>query len=119
MKIIKQISIIFLISAIGETLRFVIPLPIPGTVYGLLLMVFCLHYKIIRLESVKKTSDYLLEIMPIMFVPSTVGLMATWDVLKPIFFPVCFIAASSTFIVIAVSGKVTDWIMKKEDETHE
>ncbi len=119
MKILKQVSIIFLISAIGETLRFVIPLPIPGTVYGLLLMLLCLHQGMIRLESVKQSGDYMLEIMPIMFVPSTVGLMATWGELKPIFVPVCVIATVSTLVVIATSGKVTDWILRTEEEIHE
>ncbi len=113
MKYLRQFVIILGISCVGELLRFFLPFPIPGTVYGLVLMFLFLQFKIIKISQVKEASTFLLEIMPILFVPSTVGLMTTWEVLQPILLPVCIISVVSTFLVIAVTGKVTDFVIDR------
>ena len=38
MKYIRQFVIILFISFIGEALKYVLPLPIPASIYGLVLM---------------------------------------------------------------------------------
>ena len=38
MKYIRQFIIIILISFIGEVLNYLLPLPIPASIYGLVLM---------------------------------------------------------------------------------
>ena len=42
MKYVRQFWIILLISAMGEALHVLIPLPVPASVYGLVLMLLCL-----------------------------------------------------------------------------
>lgn len=113
MNYLRQFVIILGVSCMGELLRFFLPFPIPGTVYGLVLMFLFLQLKIIKVSQVKEASAFLLEIMPILFVPSTVGLMTTWELLQPILIPVCVISVVSTFLVIAVTGKTTDFIIDR------
>ena len=45
MKYIKQFSIIITVSFLGEVLHALLPLPIPASIYGLLLMLagLCCH----------------------------------------------------------------------------
>lgn len=119
MKHLKQFGVILGVSCLGEILRYVLPFAIPSTVYGLVLMVLLLQCKVIKLEQVKETSTYLLEIMPILFVPSAVALMTTWGDLQSIAIPVCIISVVSTILVLFTTGKVTDFMIlrgEKKDE---
>lgn len=115
MKYIKQLSIILLISFVGELLHSLLPLPVPASIYGLVLMFACLMTGAIRLEQVNVTARYLIEIMPLLFIPAGVGLLDAWGVLKPVFVPIIVITLLSTIIVMAVSGRVTQWILRLGD----
>ena len=75
MKYLKQFCIILFLSFLGEALRSVIPLPIPASVYGLVLMLGALASGILKVSQVRETSEFLIEIMPVMFIPAGVGLM--------------------------------------------
>lgn len=114
MKYIKQFGIIVIISFISEILSYLIPLPIPASIYGLILMFCCLYFKIFPLDYVKETGNFLIEIMPLMFIPSAVGLLKSWDVLKSMWLPAVVITIVSTIAVMAVSGLVTQAIIKAE-----
>lgn len=116
MKIIKQFGIILVISLIGEGLNHVIPLPIPASVYGMILMLLCLCLKIIKVSDVKETSGFLLETMPIMFIPAATGLITTIDVLRSNLLAYAVITVVSTFAVMVISGWVTQRLLKKSKE---
>lgn len=111
MRFIKQFSIILVISLIGEILHSFIPLPIPASIYGLLLMLAGLCTKIIPLDSVKETSFFLIDIMPLMFIPAAVGLLDSWGLLRPILIPFLVITIVSTIVVMAMTGKVTQYFI--------
>ena len=117
MKYIKQFLIIIIVSCLGEILNRYIPLPIPASIYGLVIMLGLLMSKILKLEVVKEVADFLINIMPIMFIPASVGLITYWEQLKPILLPYVIITLLSTILVMISTGKVTDWILKlKEDK---
>lgn len=117
MKYLKQFLIIVGISCIGELLNHLIPLPIPASIYGLVLMLGLLVSKKLQLDAVKETADFLINIMPIMFIPASVGLIAYWEQLQPFLIPVIVITVLSTVLVMVSTGKVTDWMLKtKEDK---
>ena len=54
MKYLKQFGIILFVSLLGELLRMLIPLPIPASVYGLVLMLILLMTGIIKLQQIKE-----------------------------------------------------------------
>lgn len=114
MKYLKQFFIIMLISFLGEILRWLIPLPIPASIYGLVLMLVALCTGIITVEKVEETSTFLIEIMPVMFIPASVGLLDSWGKLKNIIFPVAIIIVVSTIVVMGVTGKITQGIIRME-----
>ena len=107
MKYIKQFLIIIIISFLGEILNSPIPLPIPASIYGIVIMFLSLELKIIPLDSVKDVGKFLIEIMPIMFVPSAVGLLTSWGILKNSWIEYLVITVITTFIVMVVSGLIT------------
>lgn len=114
MKLIKQFGIILTISFIGEVLKYIIPLPVPASIYGLLLMLAALKARIVPLASVHEAGKFLIEIMPIMFIPAAVGLLDSWDTLKSIWLPVIVTTFASTVIVMAVAGRVTQFAIHME-----
>ncbi|HIV13115.1 MAG TPA: CidA/LrgA family protein [Candidatus Pullilachnospira stercoravium] len=114
MKFLKQFLWILLISFLGEVLRALIPLPIPASVYGLVLMLAALITGVLKVEQVRGAAEFLIEIMPVMFIPAAVGLMTAWDALRPVCVPVLVITAATTVIVMAVTGRVTQAIIRRE-----
>ena len=82
MKYLKQFFMIIFISFLGEILHAVIPLPIPASIYGIILLFTGLMTGIVPPESVRDTGMFLVEIMPVMFIPAAVGLIESWDILS-------------------------------------
>ena len=99
----------------GEILKYLLPLPIPGSIYGLGLMLLFLSLKVIKIESVREVGEFLIEIMPMMFIPAGVGLLNAWDTLKPVLIPIIVILFVSTIVVMGVSGKVTQTMIEAEE----
>ena len=58
MKHVQQFSIILLISVIGELLKTFLPLPVPASVYGLIIMLVALLTGILKLDQVKGAADF-------------------------------------------------------------
>lgn len=113
MKYIYQIVIIFIITFIGEVLYKFIPLPIPASIYGLVIMLVCLKTRIIKLEQVKGAGNFLLETMSIMFLPAAVGLITVWKDVTNIILPIIIIVFLSTVFVMAATGRTTQFILRR------
>lgn len=111
MRYLKECAIIFGITLAGELLNAVLPLPVPAGVYGLFLLLLCLCTGAVKLADVEATGNFLLDIMPVMFVPAAAGLLDKFGVMKPILLPLFLICLASTLIVMGATGKVTDWIL--------
>lgn len=112
MKYVKQFLIIMIISFAGELLHYILPLQISASVYGMLILFIGLMTGLIQLSSVRETGKFLIEIMPIMFIPAGVGLMASWGILQPILIPVAIITVVSTVLVIGASGHVSQLFIR-------
>lgn len=114
MKYIIQFGIILLVSFLGEILKSIIPLPVPASIYGLILMLIVLKMKIIPLKKVEETGKFLIEIMPLMFIPAAVGLLVSYKYLKNTWLQIIIITIVSTIIVMVVTGKITQFIITLE-----
>lgn len=111
MKYVKQFLIIIGISLAGEILKYILPLPIPASIYGMAIL-FCTFSGIIKLKDVRETGKFLIEIMPLMFIPAGVGLMSSWGVLKPLLVPVSVITVVSLVVVMAAGGLVSQAVIR-------
>ena len=115
MKIIKQLAIILTISFIAELMEALIPLPVAASMYGLVLMLIGLITKIIPLEKVETVADFLVEILPIMFIPPTVGIMASAQALREMLVPLVVISIVSTILIMTVTGRTTQCILRMDE----
>ena len=112
MKYLRQLCIIMLVSFAGEAVRALLPFPIPASIYGLVIMMVLLMTKLLPLSAVEETADFLVGIMPVMFIPAAVGLMGAWGELRPVLLPVAAILVITTVLVMAVTGRITQLLMK-------
>lgn len=116
MKYLKQFLIILAISFIGEVLKAALPLPVPASIYGMAILFAGLVTGAIKLEAVKETGKFLIEIMPVMFIPAGVGLMASWGVLKPMLVPVGVVTVVVLVAVMAVTGRVAQAVIRRKSK---
>ncbi len=114
MKYVKEIVIIFGITMVGELLNMFIPLPVPAGVYGLFILLGGLCTKVISLSDVEVTGNLLLDLMPVMFIPAAVGIIDKIEELKVIMIPMLIITFVTTFIVMTITGKTAEWIIKRQ-----
>ncbi|MBS7242379.1 MAG: CidA/LrgA family protein [Treponema sp.] len=112
MNYVKQFCIILAFSFTGEVLNRLIPLPVPASIYGLVLLFLTLEFKIIKVEHIKEVSKFLLGIMSIFFVPSSVGFINALPLMKKYGIQFALIGIVSTFIVFGVTGRITQQLMK-------
>ena len=116
MKYVRQLLIILFISFLGELLKYIIPLSIPASIYGMVLLFLALELKILKVSDIKETSNFLIEIMPLMFRPAGVGLMSSWSTLKPLLLPVAVITVVTIITVMVASGHTAQFILKREEK---
>lgn len=119
---LQQFMIISLIALIGEALSFLIPLPIPASIYGIVILLALLMSGRLKVESVKDAAEFLIMIMPVMFIPAAVGLMDSFSLLFSSLAAYIVILVLSTVAVMVVSGLVTQRVIRsksgKEDDPH-
>ena len=115
MKYLHQMSVIILFSYLGEILAKAIPIAIPASVWGLLLLFAALLLKIVKIEHIKECGTWLITILPILFVAPTVNLIDQVDALKNHVVPILIIIFVSTFLTFVVAGKITQLITKGKE----
>lgn len=111
MKFIKQLCLVTLFSFLGELCRYLIPYPIPASIYGMVLMAAALGLKLIKPADVRDVGSFLTSFLPVLFVVPLVNLMDCWNQLKDNLIPLLVIIIVSTVIVFGVSGMVTQILM--------
>ena len=79
MKYIKQVLIILGFTGLGEVLAHIIPFPIPAAIYGIVLMLIALGTGILKTGHVKESADFLISIMPVLYVPICVRILEYWQ----------------------------------------
>lgn len=114
MKYIKQLAVILSISFVAELMETLIPLPVSASIYGLVMLLLGLLTGLVPLKAVEGAADFLVEAMPILFIPATVGIMTSAEALKEMLLPLTVVIVVSTILIMAVTGRVSQRIIRKE-----
>lgn len=118
MKYLLQFCRILVVTFFSEILHEVIPLSIPASIYGIIILFLLLETGLLKLEKIKETGKFLIEIMPVMFIPAAVGLVQSWDIIAPSIAAYAITTVVSTIVVMGVAGLVTQAVIrsgKKKD----
>ena len=114
MKYLPQALLVFVLTCLGELLHYLIPVPIPASIYGMILLFLALSLKIITPKSVADMGGFLVSVLPLLFVAPLVNLLDHWFAIKDALIPIFFIIFSSTVVVFAISGWVTQWLIRRK-----
>jgi len=115
MKYLMQVLIILGFTAMGEVLAYLIPFPIPAAIYGIVLMLIALGTGLLKTVHVKEASGFFISIMPVLYVPACVRILEYWGVISRNITAIVTITVVSTFLVFAVSGLVTQALIKRKE----
>ena len=118
MKYLIQFLVIIAFSFWGEVIHYILPLPIPASIYGILLLFLVLEMKWIKVKDIREASSFLIAIMPVMFIPAAVGLIDSWGSIGSNWLAYIIATIVSTFVVMAASGLVTQFVIRKGKEKH-
>lgn len=116
MKYLSQFLRITAFTLAGELLQRLIPLPVPASVYGLILLFAALCTGAVKLEQVKDAAGFLISILPILFVPTAVGILGNWSVIKDDVISIFLLALLSTIVTFGIAGRMTQSLRKKEEK---
>ncbi|MFT8323405.1 MAG: CidA/LrgA family holin-like protein [Bacillus sp. (in: firmicutes)] len=112
--IITQILFIHVFLYIGMVIKWVVPLPIPASMVGLILLLICLLTKIVKIEWVEKGATWLLAELLLFFIPSAVGIVNYDEILNMKGIQTILLIAVSTFVVMIATGFTAEKIYNRK-----
>lgn len=111
---LKQLGIIFGITFLAELLYRLLGLPVPASVYGLLLLFLALQFRIIELKKIEGAGNFLLVVMPLLFIAPGVNLINIFGEVKAILWQALVLIFISTIVVTVITGKIADYVLYRE-----
>ena len=118
MKYLSQFLIILGFTFAGEALQRLLPLPIPASVWGLVLLFAALCLGLVKLEHVKEAGSFLTSILPILFVAPTVGIVEYWGLISAKLLPIALILVATTVLTFGITGRIVQGLTGKGGNRH-
>lgn len=115
-KYILQFAIIAGVCFAGELMHTLLPLPVPASIYGLLLLFSLLMLKVIKVEQIREISAFFLAVMPVLFLSPSVSLMTSFPLLKGKVLPLFAAAAVSTVITMLCTALVSQAVIRRKEK---
>lgn len=113
MKYLPQAVIIAAITFAAEIIKYLLPLPVPASIYGLLLLFFLLKSGLLKLSQIEDVGGLLLELMPLLLVPASVSFLTVLDTIQGMLLPVLIMSFAGTVAVMFVTGRVSQWLVRR------
>jgi len=113
---VRGFAVLLLFQLCGELIVRSFDLPLPGNVLGMALLLAALLFGVVRIEWVLEAAELLLANMALLFVPVGVGVMLYFDLIAREWLPILSAMVLSTFVVMAVTGLVTQRLMRTTPE---
>ncbi|MDE1184990.1 MAG: CidA/LrgA family protein [Pantoea sp.] len=101
---LRAFIIIYAALYAGIGISTLLPINIPGSIIGMLLLFMLLALQILPVDWVKPGCHLLIRYMALLFVPISVGVMSYTDILTAQFGPIVVSCLISTFLVLVVVG---------------
>ncbi|MFZ7233791.1 CidA/LrgA family protein [Avibacterium avium] len=107
---LRSVAILYLMLLLGELIISVLPLGIPASIWGLVLLFLCLSLQIIKVDWILQGSRLINRYMAVLFVPISVGIMEYSELLfskaKVLLIPNII----ATFLTLILVGLLSDYL---------
>ena len=114
MKYLHEAVIIAAVTFAAEIVKYLIPLPVPASIYGLIGMFLLLKCGAVKLEQVEHVGGLLLELMPLLLVPASVSFLTVLDTIQTVLLPVLIMGFVGTTVVMAVTGRTAQAVVRRK-----
>jgi holin-like protein len=71
---------------------------------------------ILKVDQVDETAVFLIDIMPVMFIPAGVGLLTSIEALRPNLAAIAVITILTTVLVMGITGITAQFIMERKKD---
>lgn len=117
-QLVRSIVILYIILLLGNLISHYIPVGIPGSIWGLLLLFLGLTTRIIRLEWIYLGSSLLIRYMAVLFVPVSVGIIKYYDLLVSQWKILLIPNILSTFLTLFIIAFWGNYLFYKQSFSH-
>ena len=98
---------------LGEVCEHFIPLPIAGSIYGLLLLFIALCLHLVKLKWVADIADWFHSIMALFFVAPAVAVIDIWAQISDIWYLLVILLITTYFVTMVITGKTADFFLER------
>ncbi len=109
--------ILLSIQLFSEWLLNILNFNFPPVIFGMIMFALLLNFKIISLKLVKDICNFMISILPSLFVPLLVGITVYWGIIRQNFLGILLSIIFATFITMILTAvfvdKVMEWTGKK------
>ncbi|MCW9709773.1 CidA/LrgA family protein [Avibacterium sp. 21-586] len=113
-QLLRSFAILFLMLFLGEQIAHFIPIGIPSSIWGLLLLFACLMLQVIKVHWIFAGASLLMRYMAVLFVPVSVGIIQYSDLLinqaKVLLIP----NVIATILTLVLSGILADYLFSQQ-----
>ncbi|MBN8209489.1 CidA/LrgA family protein [Bacillus sp. NTK071] len=110
-----QIGLLFGFYLGGVYLQTVLSLPVPGSIVGMILLLIMLYLKWVPIGWIEKGANSLLNHLPLLFIPVTVGIMQHLDFFSGKSLLLIPIVLLSTWIVMGITGWLGQYLANRRE----
>lgn len=100
----------------GEVMEHFIPLPIAGSIYGLILMFVALVLRIIKLSWVEDIANWFHSIMALFFVAPAVAVIDIWADISDIWWILVLLMVAAYLVTMITTGVTADTLIEKREK---
>lgn len=115
MKYLFQFMVILVFVFLGEVCEYLIPLPIAGSIYGLLLLFIALWAGLIKLSWVADVADWFHSVMALFFVAPAVAIIDIWPEISGIWYYLVILLVTTYFVTMIITGKTADYFLTRKE----
>lgn len=108
-----QVILIFFFLLLGEYVKGILHLPISGSIVGMILLFLSLNFRILPKSWVVHGATFLIKILPLLFVPSLVGVINFPSLFSPLGALLLFIIIFSTILGMVTAGWTSQLLEKR------
>lgn len=97
----------------GNIISKILPIMIPGSIIGLLILFFLLAFQLIPTCWIKNSCNLFMRYMTVLFIPAAMGIMDNYSLLLDNWIPIIFGCIGSSIIVLFLTSFLTLHLYKK------
>ena len=116
MKYIFQFCILMIFVLLGEVCEHFIPLPIAGSIYGLVLLFLALVFGVVKLHWVEDVANWFHNTMSLFFVAPAVAVIDIWGDIADIWWILVLLMVAAYLVTMITTGITADALIHDSDK---